>query len=340
MKEQLEGLPFEPDEPAWALITRAFAPDPALHTLLVLYNVMQDFARHESAVPTNEVLAQATGLSESTVKRGIRVLLRLGLIKVRNRGAQRQVAVPSQLDPQTFEIVKAVAIGEVEIEPRKTSVVHRVCKQAVDPERSPGRPFEGAKGLQGDPSSKQTDGEKSELSLFDTKVSSGSFGVTPETEGNSYGVCSCFVFRVTTVQSTINSGINSTINSGIKGRKALEITPEMTEAFEYWRAKCKYPRTKLEGKVASAFRSRLSEGFSVAELKQVADFGATDPWLAGKHPQSTRRYNGWETLYYSKDKVVKYLSAAQDRATSPAVLRDTRAVELSATKKLTSVDVF
>lgn len=124
------------------------------------------------------------------------------------------------------------------------------------------------------------------------------------------------------------------VNKG--GRPEENITPEIVEVFEFWRMVCKYPTAKLTKKMVSAIRSRLRI-FSVDELKAVATHGATDPWLSGTALNSTKAYNLTETLYRSDDRTAKYLLESKS---SKVAAKDTRAVALSATRPVTSVETF
>lgn len=325
--ENLSGLPFAQEAPALALATRAFGRDRALHALLVLYAVVRDYARVEPLVPTAETLAAASGLSSSTVKRGLRVLRRFGLLVVNGR-----VQVPSRLGVVEVAQLEALARGEIDVDLTRATVVHRECKQGLGLHTDP-------KGLPTDLKTLTPHVSSEPLSLFSATTSGGSFGDSPTPHRGSYGECFCFLVKTTQVPVVDSSfKVLAKVNTGNDGRPVLSVTPEMQAAFDHWARVCKYPRTRLEGKVASAFRSRIhKDGFTVAELQAVADYGAKDPWLNGTDKGSSKRYNGWETLYYSRDRVVKYLTAAGEWKPNA---RDTRAVELSSTLELGEVDVF
>lgn len=73
-------------------------------------------------------------------------------------------------------------------------------------------------------------------------------------------------------------------------------TAQVREVFEFWRENTGKTHAKLDRKREVRIRARLSEKFTVEDLKQAIANRIHDPWLMGKDPKSTRIYDGLETL--------------------------------------------
>lgn len=79
--------------------------------------------------------------------------------------------------------------------------------------------------------------------------------------------------------------------------------------FSHWKGR--HPRALFSAEREGLIRKRLAEGFSVAQLCQVIDWAATDPFMSGNHPDAKRAYDDIPNLLGSSDKVARYLFQAE-----------------------------
>jgi len=98
---------------------------------------------------------------------------------------------------------------------------------------------------------------------------------------------------------------NNTINSTSKEEDICRVV------FDAWSQVMKRPKAKYDLKRKKRIQARLSEGFTVEDLKQVPYGAAKSAWHMGENPTNTK-YDDIDTIYRDATQVEKFLALARN----------------------------
>ena len=107
-----------------------------------------------------------------------------------------------------------------------------------------------------------------------------------------------------------------TVESGLKLGAAT--------VFAYWRDVMGHPGAILDAKREARLIARLREnGADVSELLYCVDGAVRDDWTMGRSANSTKPYNGTETIFRDREKVESLVAMVRDRKVMHPYLEDT-----------------
>lgn len=274
-------------------------------------------------MPTQKQLAVALAAHVDTMGTHLRMLRKIGLL----RCTKRRVLMVTQFDRWTLGVLELLTGAGAVLDFKHESCT--VLDSGLELEWQHGPRTEvGFEAIQ----------PISATDAVNPLVASSSTEGVPETEPaeatEGFGVvCSSFdldLLRTTTTTSTDQEHTTSKpaapISLGLLikkiqpaaaaakagGRPALVITDEMRAVYDGW-ADATHTRklTLKPGPTASRLRSRLAEGFTIADLLLVAEWAAQDPWMSGTDPKSTGPFLSTETLYRNSERVAGYIAKAE-----------------------------
>lgn len=87
------------------------------------------------------------------------------------------------------------------------------------------------------------------------------------------------------------------------------VEAKIDDVLNHWASVCRH-QGKVTARMRSIVRERLKEGSTVAELKEIASYIATEPFYFGDNDRKTPYYLP-KTIYRSHDRVVDYLARAR-----------------------------
>lgn len=91
--------------------------------------------------------------------------------------------------------------------------------------------------------------------------------------------------------------------------------------FAYWKLVMGHPRAILDRARARKIHERLSEnGGDLSELLYAIDGASKDKWIMGQDPNSTRRYDGIETIFRERSQIERFaetMRGYRDNAVHP-----------------------
>lgn len=77
--------------------------------------------------------------------------------------------------------------------------------------------------------------------------------------------------------------------------------------FAYWKATMSHPRAILDRARARKIHERLAEnGGDLHELLYAIDGASRDKWIMGQDPNSSRRYDGIETIFRERAQIERF----------------------------------
>jgi biotin operon repressor len=227
-------------QPVEGLVFEALIGKPAYHSLLLLY---QQLLRHsDGRVWSNKQIADSMGMSETVVKRGLRILRRLGLIVIDgDRKTRLLIAMThySTTDDRMPRVLKGISNGRVILELETGRVVDTKTDREFDAEhlklRVVGAPMGRVRpkvvddpGVVGDPSLADesdlvTASEQTSLELHRQN------GSTPVLATPEFSISSSSFNRSRSTKSSISTPINKSILEGEFYRPA-----ETDKKNPYW----------------------------------------------------------------------------------------------------------
>lgn len=103
------------------------------------------------------------------------------------------------------------------------------------------------------------------------------------------------------------------VSAGTKGKPTPEEQAFLDRLWLYWQTQMGYLDRKMRmgsARVKLAL-ARYREGRTIEEFEAVIRWASTDPWLRGKDPKSTRKFDDYSTLFRPSN-FDKYLKNAGD----------------------------
>jgi hypothetical protein len=305
--------------------------------------------------PIEHVMSEA-GVSEWYLRRGLRILTKLGLIRVDEKEGAGVIEIVESLHEKTVKALQGIRGGTVEIDVKLETIAHTKSGRTLN--LASVRPETSADYSQWTLSPVNSVVPR-QLDCPQTTVVPRQLGpkpVTVDPRQTSFLVgdriddaksCAGTLSDIDIV-STDSIGTNTKLPDKVKGRMGRPgfvwvdgEEPALDEVWKFWRDTL-YPKRKAPNSSDwSRLRCRLRDGASVEEMKSVILHAKNDSWLNGTDPQNKKgkRYDHIENLFNSHSKFEKYLADAESSKT--AIHRDARGIDmrLRATDEPTTVHV-
>jgi hypothetical protein len=99
-------------------------------------------------------------------------------------------------------------------------------------------------------------------------------------------------------------GVDVLANGGLRIRVVSD--DQVEDVFLHWQMRTGRTRTRLSGRRRAKIKARLSDGFSVTQLKQACDGLMGSSWHRGANPNRTP-YLGIDVVFKSADSVERFM---------------------------------
>jgi DNA-binding transcriptional ArsR family regulator len=282
------------------LVFDALATQGRYTDVYVLYRALEAFEPNELASVTNADLSGLLGVSETIVRRHLKILERLDLVRVMYTSADkatRKLALSQEFSSWTVRSLKGIKKGDLVPDVRQGILVHErgldidCAAKTATPLRTA-----GAKG-----------------------PSKGTIGVTQF----STNCLDQLVVKETACevqQSELKSEEQELPREGKqpknrKRRQTYSDWPEarkadVTRLIDLWRELFDYARAQHTDDRRAKVNARLEEGYSVEDLEQVLRIAVNDPWWRGHNDRQTP-YDDVIHLFRTGSRVDQFLARAK-----------------------------
>lgn len=105
------------------------------------------------------------------------------------------------------------------------------------------------------------------------------------------------------------------LRAQIKGDEGHELFPAAKRLHDYWRERCKHPRTEFEAEEFKQVRPRLAK-YGEQMVRRAIDGAAYDPWISKRKNGSALRHDSWEIIM-RKGKFEEFVNKAPYHLPSP-----------------------
>lgn len=79
--------------------------------------------------------------------------------------------------------------------------------------------------------------------------------------------------------------------------------------FDYWKAKCRHPRSRFDAQRFRAIRPLLAE-HGLALCRKAVDGAAFDPFVSRRRNGTTHRHDAWELIFRDRGKFEDFCNRA------------------------------
>ncbi len=332
------------------LVFETFAPDKALHGVLLVWQQCWRQARLGRLGMTNGDIARSVGLRRTQVCRCLAVLRRLGLVDARrthgNSGFDL-ILVTKTASPTVIEGLQRVARGDLTVDVLHSRVVDQsggewycnTARPVLEVQFPPGVHFVNPE------SSDSTSGTdlafisnygstlvtKTEPSNNHQENSNWGTGVSDALDSAVAGPASQpqavnLALEVAALRQELQAQADKKAKASAAARKAAvtkhtptaEEAVAMTAVFEHWRRAMGYPDQKLTQARREDILARLRSGFEVAQLCQIIDWASTDDWRRGRAAKSTRTFDDIKNLMHTDKMANDLLHVARGKSLTKA----------------------
>lgn len=319
------------------MVVLALMSQQSTHFLMLSYLALAKEAQLKR-LSSADKLSSEIGVSAVYVKRAIRLLCKLGLIRVFGKAEEQVVEIMYSIPDKALNALKGLAQGTVKVDAKSEKIVHKKSGRTLDltnmhlsPERKPfSTENEILLGESRSPERKFLQGESTAKAVTPAVVQGSLFAGDRKSEGESGA--GNFPADIVIDSIQLDSTTTNTRSTGKrKGRPTFIWTvgqePDVDEVWTFWRDTL-YPKRKTpNADDFSRIRCRLRDGATVEEMKSVVLHAKNDAWLNGTDPKNKRgkRYDSVEVLFNSHAKFEKYRDDAESSKT--AVQRDARGLD-------------
>ncbi|HBB9211342.1 TPA: hypothetical protein JRS25_004116 [Escherichia coli] len=132
------------------------------------------------------------------------------------------------------------------------------------------------------------------------------FGELPNIQETDSSLNRQFVKQPTTNKGSITNNECIDINNPIIPKIDLEIDEEII--FNHWKEVMNHPNAKFDKKRKQRIKARIKDGFSAGELCRAITGASYDDWIMGRSSNSTKKYDGIETVLRDVAQVEKFIA--------------------------------
>lgn len=138
------------------------------------------------------------------------------------------------------------------------------------------------------------------------QAENSTFGDSPNMQETDSSLNRQFVKQPTTNKGSITNKECKDINNPIIPKIDLEIDEEIV--FNHWKEVMNHPTAKFDKKRKQRIKARINDGFNASELCRAISGASYDDWIMGRSANSTKKYDGIETILRDVAQVEKFIA--------------------------------